>query len=182
MNEFNVKKLILLIAITSLSERSMWKNKSLKVKSIGRWWWSSGQHTRLWLWRSKFESNCLLNFCKKTNIKEKEAGVGPSLKKVTSIQMNLRREDKKVSTPLNLNHKISQFKGLPGFPVVRGWKTRSDFEHLWLFRFEASCEIQRQRKKIRKPFLWNFVHEWKKIENFPENKNFKQRQKFSATW
>ena len=50
----------------------------------GQWWWSSGQHSRLLLWRSEFESRWSLQFlfCKlfeKNENKQKEAGDGPFL-------------------------------------------------------------------------------------------------------
>ena len=56
-----------------------------KHVSPGRWWWSSGQRSRLLLRRSEFESRWLLKivyFCaKKIKISEKEAGAGPFKKR-----------------------------------------------------------------------------------------------------
>ena len=46
------------------------------------WRWSSGQRPCLLLRQSEFESRWLLNLFEKMKINEKEAGVGPSLKKL----------------------------------------------------------------------------------------------------
>ena len=56
------------------------------VGTVGPWWWSSGQRARLLLRWSEFESRWGLQFfCKivieKNENKQKEAGVGPFLKK-----------------------------------------------------------------------------------------------------
>ena len=50
----------------------------------GLWWWSNGQHPRLLLWQSEFESSWLQKFSvEKMQISEKEAGISPSKKKTT---------------------------------------------------------------------------------------------------
>ena len=59
----------------------------------GPWWWSSGQHARLLLRRSEFESHWRLQFfCKiiieKNENKQKDAGVGPFFKKGITISLH----------------------------------------------------------------------------------------------
>ena len=65
-----------------------------KRSHVGPWWWSSGQRARLLLRRSEFESRWSLQFfCKivieKHENKQKEAGVGPFLKRDLMFDFHL---------------------------------------------------------------------------------------------
>ena len=64
---------------------------STKNILYGPWWWSSGQHALLLLQQSEFESRWGLQFfciivVEKNENKQKEAGVGPFLKKTFSVE------------------------------------------------------------------------------------------------